>query len=152
MSELERLHRVRIHIDRQAYESPNPTTGAALYALGNVAKHRELFREVSGDHEDELVLRDETELRLLKDDEHFYSQKAVTIIVNGERKEVTEIRLSFDDLVKLAFENPPSGPNIMFTIVYRKGPPKNPKGSLLEDQSVRIRNGMIFDVTPTDRS
>lgn len=27
---------VRIHIDRQPHESPNPTTGAALYALGKV--------------------------------------------------------------------------------------------------------------------
>jgi hypothetical protein len=151
VSEIERGHKVRIHIDRQAYESPNPTTGAALYTLGNVARHRELFREVSGDHEDELVPRDETEVRV-KEDEHFYSQKAVAIIVNGEKKDVVETRLSFDELVKLAFENPPTGPNIMFTIVYRKGPPQNPKGSLLEGHSVKIRNGMIFDVTPTDRS
>jgi hypothetical protein len=151
VSEIERGHKVRIHIDRQAYESPTPTTGAALYTLGNVARHRELFREVSGDHEDELVPRDETEVRL-KEGEHFYSQKAVAIIVNGEKKDVVETRLSFDELVKLAFENPPTGPNIMFTIVYRKGPPQNPKGSLLEGHSVKIRNGMIFDVTPTDRS
>ncbi len=26
-------HHVRIHIDQKPYESPNPTTGAALYGL-----------------------------------------------------------------------------------------------------------------------
>ena len=144
-------HPVRILIDREAYESPNPTTGAALYALGSVAAHRELFREVGSDHEDELVRRDAIEVHLNRDD-HFYSQKAINIIVNGEEKEVVETRLSFDDLLKLAFENPPSGPNIMFTIVYRRGPHQNPRGSLLEGESVRIKKGMIFDVTATDRS
>lgn len=29
-------HEVRIHIDRQPYESPGPITGAALYALGKI--------------------------------------------------------------------------------------------------------------------
>ena len=46
---------VPIHIDRQAVESPNPTTGAALYALGHVPHGYELFREVTGDREDEEV-------------------------------------------------------------------------------------------------
>jgi hypothetical protein len=60
--------------------------------------------------------------------------------------------LSFDQIVKLAFENPPSGPNIMFTVTYRNGPPKNPEGTLLEGQSVRIKDKMVFNVTPTDKS
>jgi hypothetical protein len=30
-------HEVRIHIDQHRYESPNPTTAAALYLLGHVA-------------------------------------------------------------------------------------------------------------------
>jgi hypothetical protein len=144
-------HLVRIHIDRQEHKSPTPTTGQALYTLGNVAHHRELFREVGGDHEDELISRDAVDVHL-KEDEHFYSQRAIDIIVNGEKKEVVELRLSFDEVVKLAYPTPPAGQNIMFTITYRKGPPKNPKGDLLEGETVRVKNGMIFDVTPTDRS
>ena len=38
--EVEHKQEVRIHIDQHHYESPNPTTGAALYALGNVAPGR----------------------------------------------------------------------------------------------------------------
>ena len=151
MTEADKHHRVRIHIDRERYESPNPTTGEALYELGHVGKRRELFREVEGDHEDELIEREVAEIRL-KEDEHFYSQKAVTIIVNGEAHETVETRLSFDEVVKIAYPVPPPGDNILFTISYRHGPPKNPKGTLLEGDTVRIKNKMIFDVTPTDRS
>ncbi len=145
------MPQVRIHIDREPYESPSPTTGMALYALGHVAAHRDLFREVSGDDEDELITRDAIDIHL-KQDEHFYSQKVFTIAVNAQKKEVAETKLSFDEVVKLAYPIPPDGQNIMFTIKYRKGPHENPKGSLLEGETVRIKNGMIFDVTPTDRS
>src|SRR5208282_1540608 len=57
-------HLVRIHIDREVYESPNPTTGEALYELAHIAAHRELFREVGGDHEDPEVPREATVIRL----------------------------------------------------------------------------------------
>ncbi|HEY8948350.1 MAG TPA: multiubiquitin domain-containing protein [Rhizomicrobium sp.] len=142
---------IRIHIDREPFDSPSPTTGAALYALGNVAAHRDLFREVGGDQEDELIPRDAPHVHL-KRDEHFYSQKIIAVIVNAQKKEVVETKITFDEVVKLAYPIPPDGQNIMFTITYRKGPKDNPKGSLLEGQTVRIKNGMIFDVTPTDRS
>lgn len=143
--------KVRIHIDREPYESPSPTTGAALYTLGNIAAHRDLFREVGGDEEDQLIERSAVDVRV-KEDEHLYSQKVFTIAVNAQRKEVAETRLTFDEVVKLAYAIPPAGQNVMFTIKYRKGPAVNPKGSLLEGQSVRIKDGMVFDVTPTDRS
>lgn len=149
--EAEAKHEVRIHIDREPYDSPNPTTGAALYALGKVGPHRELFREVSGDREDALVPTDQTTIHL-KQDEHFYTEKDFTIIVNGRQKIVTNKELSFGEVVRLAFPNPPSGPNIMFTITYRNGPRKNPEGTLLEGGTVKIKDGMIFDVTQTNKS
>lgn len=147
----EAAHLVRIHIDREPIEAPNPTTGEALYVLGHVAEHRELFREVGGDREDEVIPRDAKPIHLTKD-EHFYSQKAVTLIVNGEPHEATETRISFDQVVKIAYPVPPTGQCIEFTVTFRNGPPANPKGSLTEGHSVKIKNRMIFDVTPTDRS
>jgi hypothetical protein len=151
MNENEYADHLRIHIDRESHDSPNPTTGAALYALGGVTEHHDLFRETAGDIEDELIERHTHDLRL-KPDEHFYSQKVFTIIVNTEDKEVTKNRLTFDDVVKLAFETPPSGPNILITVDYGMGPPENPQGSLRKGQSVRIKNRMVFDVSATDRS
>lgn len=144
-------HEVRIHIDRKPYQSPNPTTGAALYALGHIHHGRELFREMQGNHEDVPIPCDEEKIHL-KMDEHFYSDREFTIIVNGRQKIVTERELSFVEIVALAFDNPPSGPNILFTITYRKGPHNKPEGTLLEGETIKIKNGMIFNVTATDKS
>jgi len=144
-------HLVRVHIDREAYQSPNHTTGEALYALGHVNNHRELFREVGGEQEDAEVRRD-GQIVHLKEDDHFYSQKAVTILVNGEPEEVVETKISFDELTKLAFPVAPVGQCIEFTVTYRNGPVINPKGTLTVGHSVKVKNRMMFDVTPTDRS
>jgi hypothetical protein len=40
----------------------------------------------------------------------------------------------------------------MFTVTYGHGPKENPEGTLLEDGIVKIKEGMIFSVTPTDKS
>ncbi|HTU50885.1 MAG TPA: multiubiquitin domain-containing protein [Acidobacteriaceae bacterium] len=144
-------HRVRIFIDREVYDSPTPTTGEGLYELGHIAHHRELFREATGDHEDRVVPRNAVVIDLSGDD-HFYSQKAVTILVNGEPHEETETRISFEAVVKIAYPVPPGGTCVEYTVTYRNGPPANPKGSLTAGHSVKIQNRMIFDVTPTDRS
>lgn len=79
--------------------------------------------------------------------------KAVTIIVNGREKEVPKNdELSFDELVALAFENPPQGEFICFTITYRKGHGDKPEGTLPEGESVKAKKGMVFNVTYTDKS
>lgn len=149
--EAEAKREVWIHIDRERYKSPDPTTGAALYALGKVGAHRELFREVDGDREDALVPRDESTIRL-RLDEHFYSEKDFTIIVNGRKKVVTTKELSFKQIVALAFNPVPTGPNILFTITYEHGPHANPEGTLMEGASVKIKDEMIFNVRQTDKS
>src|ERR1700685_576034 len=153
MSEHEHKHEVKIFIDQQAHHSPNPTTGAALYALGNVKPGMDLFREVSGDREDPEV-DNGPEVIHLKQDEHFHSgkPKVYKIIVNGRQKEVSTKTLTFDQVVALAFNAVPSGPNVHITVTYRKGPAKNPHGSMTEGASVRIKDGMVFDVTETNKS
>lgn len=75
-----------------------------------------------------------------------------TIIVNGREKTVTTKKLTFDQVVNLAFENPPSGEFICFTITYRKGRGDKPEGTLIEGESVKIKEGTIFNVTVTDKS
>ncbi len=77
--------------------------------------------------------------------------KTLTIIVNGREKVVTSKELTFDEVVDLAFEDPQRGENIVFTITYRRAH-GNKEGSLLEAQSVKVKDGMIFNVTRTDKS
>lgn len=143
-------HQVRIHLDRKVYESPNPTTGAALYLLGHVAP-RKLFREVDGNHEDHFIPNDTTVVHL-KEDQHFYSQLEFTIIVNAQQKIIMDDVLTYNELIALAFIEPPTGDNVTFTISYRNGPQSNPEGSVVEGRSVSVKDGMIFNVTSTDKS
>jgi len=74
------------------------------------------------------------------------------IIVNGRERITTELELSYDDFVKLAFENPPNGPNVLFTITFRNGPVQNQEGTLIGGHSVYVKSQMIFNVTATDKS
>jgi hypothetical protein len=78
--------------------------------------------------------------------------KATTIIVNGRPKTVTEKELTFDELVHLAFETPPTGDNVLFTITYDRAHGDKPEGTLLEGEHVKVKEGMVFVVTPTDLS
>jgi len=155
MEHHEHKHHVRIHIDEQPYESPNPTTGEALYKLGHIQPGFDLFREVKGDREDPIVENDDEPVHL-REDEHFHSGPAqprkYIIIVNGQKKTVTTKKVSFDEIVKLAFPTPPQGANILYTVSFEDGPRINPQGSLKEGQSVFVKNWMIFNVTATDKS
>jgi hypothetical protein len=155
MEHHEHKHHVRIHIDEKPYESPNPTTGEALYKLGHVQQGFDLFREVKGDREDPIIENDDDPVHL-REDEHFHSGPAqprkYIIIVNGQKKTVTMKKVSFDEIVKLAFPTPPQGANILYTVSYEDGPRINPQGSLKEGQSVFVKNWMIFNVTATDKS
>lgn len=79
------------------------------------------------------------------------AKKTVTIIVNAREYAVEKDVLSYEEVVAL-YENRPTGPNWYFNVTYRRGHGDKPQGSLEPGQSVRIKHGMIFDVTPTDRS
>ncbi|HEX7089944.1 MAG TPA: multiubiquitin domain-containing protein [Longimicrobiales bacterium] len=74
------------------------------------------------------------------------------IVVNGREKVVTQRELSFMEVVRLAFDPPPTGPYIVFTVTYRRGTGNKPEGTLVEGESVKLKDGMIFNVTATDKS
>lgn len=78
--------------------------------------------------------------------------KEYTIVVNAREKVVAAKTLSFAEVIALAFDPPPSGPNIMFTITYSRGEGNKPQGSLVEGEAVTLKEGMIFNVTATDKS
>lgn len=141
---------VRIHIDRKAYQSPNPTTGEALYELGNLAKHQRLFREVGGDHEDELVPRDDAKVHL-QQDEHFYSQKVLEIFVNGDEHEIDTKEINYARVVDL-YLGSGGAPSNEYLVKYSQGPHENPSGTLAPGQKVKVKDGMRFRVAGTGES
>ena len=86
-----------------------------------------------------------------KHEDHGHN-KEYTIIVNGRQKVVTKNELSFTEVVTLAFNNPPQGENIVITVTYRRGEGNKPEGTLVEGETVKIKEVMIFNVTATDKS
>ena len=75
--------------------------------------------------------------------------KTYRIIVNGEAKTVTSEILSYNDVVRLAFPN--GDPTTIYRATYRNA--EQPRqGTLVEGQIVEIKEGTIFDVTPTGKS
>jgi hypothetical protein len=78
--------------------------------------------------------------------------KEFTIIVNGRQKVVTSRELSFTEIIALAFDPIPTGQYIVFTVTYRRGHGHKPEGTLIEGETVKIKDGMIFNVTATDKS
>ena len=78
-------------------------------------------------------------------------EKTFSIIVNGRKKVVTTRELSFAQIVALAFENPPSGPNIVFTVTYKRAE-GDKQGTLVEGDTIKVKDDMVFNVTATDKS
>ena len=77
--------------------------------------------------------------------------KHYTIIVNSRPRTVEEERITYDEVVRLAFENPPTGDQIEITVAYRNGP-RGTQGFLTKGQSVKIIDDMVFNVKATDKS
>lgn len=78
--------------------------------------------------------------------------KEITIVVNGTPKTVQKDEHTFDEIVSLAFETPPYGENTLFSVTYERGHGNKPEGILEPGGTVKVKEGMEFDVTATDKS
>ncbi len=64
---------VEIFIDKRKLESPNPTTGAALYLLGSVDPNAyDLYQEIHG-HGDDVLISNDSSPVALKNSDHFFT-------------------------------------------------------------------------------
>lgn len=79
------------------------------------------------------------------------SKRKFEIIVNAKPKSWNEDTISYLQVVDLAFP-PPHTPTEVFTVQYSRGPEANRQGTLVEGQTVKVKSGMVFDVTRTDKS
>ncbi|WP_421793659.1 multiubiquitin domain-containing protein [Hydrocarboniphaga effusa] len=85
--------------------------------------------------------------------EKFYTaQRKLTIIVNGRKKNVEKTELSFKEVVLLAFPDAVFDDKTVYTVTYAEGPRENPEGTLVEGRSVKLKNGMVFNVARSDKS
>ena len=81
-----------------------------------------------------------------------HKPKTYTIVVNGRPREVEGDEVSFEDVVFMAFGERPGDSAKFFTVTFRRGHGNKPEGHLVAGLSVKVKEGMIFNVTATDKS
>ncbi len=79
-------------------------------------------------------------------------KKNVTIIVDGTPHEVDKEKLSYADVVTVAYPDYPQHPEITYSVTYKKGPHTNHEGTLAPGGSVMVKEGMVFNVSRTGQS
>ena len=84
--------------------------------------------------------------------EHPGPDKEFTIVVNGREKKWKEKEISFDQVVILAFGSVSTDPNVTYSMTYKRGEGNKPEGTMDKGDVVKVKEGMIFNVTPTNKS
>ena len=74
------------------------------------------------------------------------------IYVNTREIKYNGKEISFRQVVLLDNENNVFNDQIIYTVSYSKGVEEKPKGFLTDNESIRVKNKMIFDVERADRS
>ncbi len=76
--------------------------------------------------------------------------KEYTIIVNGRPRKVTEKKISYEEVVRLAYPEPK--PDFEYIVTYAKGPDDKKEGTLTASESVHVKDSMVFNVRETTKS
>lgn len=128
-------------------------SGRVLERLAGVnpATHR-VYLDVPGT--DDRHLGEDEEVNLAASGvERFYTRpKLITLIINGRRREVPKGKYSYAELVRLAFPDAVFAENIVYTVSYKHGPASHPEGSVVDGQTIRVRDEEVINVIRSDRS
>lgn len=80
-------------------------------------------------------------------------EKTVTIHVEGTPHEWPKNEeISHAQVVTLEVPNYPEHPEITYLVKYRKGNGEKPEGILPKGESIKVKDGMIFNVSETGES
>jgi hypothetical protein len=79
-------------------------------------------------------------------------KKTVAIFVNTDEHQVEHGKLTFQQVVKLAYPDKAADPNILFKVSYRLGRGHSELKTLADGGDVEAQEGMIFNVSYENRS
>lgn len=130
-------------------------TGRKIRLLGNIDEDDQIFLDIKGPYQDDLIENDEIVDLARPGKEHFISRpvdKEVILIVNSRNKSWSEPKISFEQVVVLAFGSYNDHPDKVYTVTYKRGPEPKPEGTMVKGDVVRVKNKMIFNVTEADKS
>lgn len=80
------------------------------------------------------------------------TKKTITIIVEGTPHEWPKDEITYAHVVTLEFPDYPQHPEITYSVKYRNGQGNKPEGTLSPSGSVKVKEGMIFNVSRTGQS
>jgi hypothetical protein len=78
--------------------------------------------------------------------------KTVTIVVNTRPNQWSTQRISYEQVVQLAYPGQAATDDITFTVRYSRGHDGHGAGTLTKTNEVPVKEGMVFDVVRTVRS
>ena len=79
-------------------------------------------------------------------------RKPFTIIVNGRQKEWSEKKISFTQVVVLAFGTYEENDQIIYTMTYKANEHPKQDNTMVKGDEVNVHPGMVFNVSRTDKS
>ena len=79
-------------------------------------------------------------------------KKTVTIIVEGTPHEWPKDDITHAQVVTLEVPDYPQHPEITYSVTYKKGHGNKPEGPLALGESVKVKEGMIFNVSESGQS
>ena len=79
-------------------------------------------------------------------------KKTVTIIIDGTPHEVEKDDMTYVEIVTLADPEYPQHPDTTYSVTYKNGHGNKPEGVLAPGGSVKVKDGMEFNVTDTGQS
>ncbi len=80
-------------------------------------------------------------------------EKTVTIHVEGTPHEWPKNEMiSYAQVVTLEVPTYPDHPEISYLVKYRRGHGEKPEGILAKGESIKVKDGMIFNVSETGES
>jgi len=80
-------------------------------------------------------------------------EKTVTIIVEGTAHPWPKGEdITYAQVVTLEVPDYAQHPEITYSVKYRKGPGRKPEGILPPGGSVKVKDGMVFNVSETGQS
>ena len=90
--------------------------------------------------------------KFVSEPRHEHEKHDYEILVNRTPERVKKDVVSYDEIVTFAFPDYPQHPERNYSVKYKDGPGEKPEGILSKGATVKIKNKMKFDVTPTGQS
>ena len=148
--------KLKYSIDGKNFETDKQyIRGSQIRSQGNIADNFQIFLDNKQPWDDELIEDNEIVDLARPGKEKFYSKEkcfSVEIIVNLEPKPWNAEKITFEQVIVLAYDNYDSDPRKGYTVTYDRGPIQNIEGTMVAKGEVFVKHKMIFNVKQTHTS